>query len=80
MELLTENMMNEDTINDYKADAEIQPKRRGRPAKVVEPVVEVTLVVEEAPATIPPAEPEPYISPATRLELEAGRRALGLDK
>lgn len=77
MELLVEKMMNEDAISDYKADAEIQPKRRGRAAKPVEPPAEVTLVVEEAPAA--PAEPEPYMSPQTRLEIEAGRKAIGLD-
>jgi hypothetical protein len=77
--------MNEEAINDYNADAEVQPKRRGRPAKAIEPPAEVTLVVEEAPAPVQEvpavsAEPEPYISPATLAEIEAGRRALGRDK
>jgi hypothetical protein len=85
MELLTEKTMNDEVITDYKADAEVQPKRRGRPAKTSEPPAVVTLVVEEAPAPAQEApavsaEPEPYISPATLAEIEAGRRALGRDK
>jgi len=69
-----------DEINDYKADAELTPRRRGRPVKAVsaEPVAEAPApLAEEAPA-----QPEPvsvtYVSPQVRLEIEAGRRALGL--
>jgi hypothetical protein len=79
MELLMENQMTEE-VNDYKTDAEIAPKRRGRPKAATQ------LVVEEAPAPALAEEPaaqeapatDTYVSPQVALEIEAGRRAIGL--
>jgi len=76
-----------DEINDYKADAEVTPRRRGRPAKAAAPVapavepeveaVSAPVAVEEPVVKVEPVS-DTYISPQVRLEIEAGRRALGL--
>jgi len=85
MELLTEKLMTEETpIADYAADAEIAaPKKRGRPPKAAEENTEPvnTIVNLEVPKiVVTKAEPEPEIevplTEQTRLEMEAGQRAL----
>jgi hypothetical protein len=68
--------MSEEVINDYVADAELAPKRRGRPPKIEETPA-ATLTVEDAP---PVDAPEPVderkLTAATRLEMEVGRKVL----
>lgn len=69
--------MSEEVINDYVADAELAPKRRGRTPKIEETPITATLVVEDAP---PVNAPEPIderkLTAATRLEMEVGRKVL----
>jgi len=68
-------MTEETPIADYAADADVAQKKRGRPAKAAE--VTIQTVVEDAPAPAPEA-PAVYISEQTKLEMEAGRKAIGL--
>lgn len=65
--------MSDEAVNDYMADAETQPKKRGRPAKVEAPV---TMVEDAPPVEEVLIAEEVYISPQTKLEMEAGRKAL----
>lgn len=67
--------MTEEVINDYQADSDLAPKKRGRPAKVIEAMAEEPALTPAPVEEVLIAE-EVYISPQTKLEMEAGRKAL----